>query len=140
MAEQDVINLLRENIEAFNAGDRTRFGDTLTQDSVYTEHATQRRASGRDECINMVLGWRQAFPDAKGTIQNIFASGDKVVAEILWQGTHTGDLEGAAGTIPATGKRVQLPSTMVSNAEGGMLKDTHHYFDMMTLLKQLGAV
>ena len=139
MAEQDVIKLFRENIEAFNAGDRTRFGNTLTQDSVYSELATQRRASGRDECINTMMGWRQAFSDANGTIQNIFASGDKVVAEILWQGTQTGDLEGAAGTIPATGKRVQLPATMVSISEGGLLKETHHYFDMMSLLQQLGA-
>ena len=140
MMEQDVITLLRENIEAFNAGDATRIGTTLADGAVYDERGTQRRVQGRDEIVQTVLGWREAFPDAQGTIQNIFASGDRAVAEILWQGTHSGDLMGPTGTISATGKRIQVPATMVVTTEGGKIKENHHYFDMMTLLQQIGAV
>ena len=139
MAGQDVINLLKENIEAFNAGDTNRFGGTLAEDGVYDEKGTQRRVSGKTEIVNTTFGWRQAFPDAKGTIQNIFASGNQAVAEILWEGTHTGDLPGPGGTIPATGKRIKVPASMLVTAEGGKLKETHHYFDMMTMLQQLGV-
>ena len=86
------------------------------------------------------MGWRRAIPDAKGTMQNIFARGNRVVAEIPWEGTHTGPLEGPGGTIPATGKSIKVPASMVATTEGDKLKEVHHYFDLMTLLQQIGAV
>ncbi len=140
MAEQDVINLVRENINAFSAGDFQRFGATLAEDAVYEEHATRRRVQGREENVALAQGWKKAFPDAKGSITSIFASGDKVIAEITWEGIQTGDLVGPQGAIPATGKSVRLGAAYVSSVEGGKLKETHHYFDMMTMLQQLGVV
>ena len=140
MAEQDVINLVRENIEAFNANDMDRFGATLADDSVYEELATQRRVEGPDEIVKVMEAWKQSFPDGNGTIQSIFASGNRVVAEITWEGTHQGDLVGPQGTIPASGKRVQVAASFVATEEGGKLKEVRHYFDLMTLLQQIGAL
>jgi hypothetical protein len=85
------------------------------------------------------MDWRQAFPDAKGTIQKITASGNTVTAEILWEGTHKGPLASLAGAIPATGKRVQMRAVQVATVQGGKLKQTNHYFDLMTMLQQIGA-
>ena len=139
MVQQDAIKVVRESIEAFNAGDTKRFSNTLSSDAVYEEFATQRRVSGRDEIVKAVMGWRQAFPDAKGAISHIVASGNTVTMEITWEGTQRGPLVGAAGTIPATGKRVKVPAAQVVIVEGGKLKSTRHYFDMMTLMQQLGV-
>ena len=140
MTQQDVGALLRENIAAFSAGDMGRFGATLADDSVYDEFSTQRKVQGRDEQVKIATEWRQAFPDATGTIQNVFASGDQAVAEILWEGTQTGDMAGPEGTIPASGKPVSVRASMVVRAEGGRLKESRHYFDLMTLLRQIGAI
>ena len=138
MAEQDAINLLRENLDAFNAGDTNRLGATLADDAVYDEKGTQRRVQNRDEVVKVTFGWRQAFHDAHGAIQNIFGSGNQAVAEIVWEGTHSADMSGPGGGKPANGKRVRVPANMVVTTEGGRLKETHHYFDMMTMLQQLG--
>jgi steroid delta-isomerase-like uncharacterized protein len=91
----------------------------------------------RDEEVDLTRGWRQAFPDARGTIRNIFASGDQVVAEITWEGTHKGDLDGPTGKIAASGKRISVPASMVAKVRDGEIAESHHYFDMGTLVDQI---
>ncbi|MBM3925997.1 MAG: ester cyclase [SAR202 cluster bacterium] len=140
MTQQDVTRVLKENIEAFNAGDWQRFKATLTQDSVYEETGTQRRIQGADEIVKADQEWRKAFHDARGTIRNIFASGNSVVAEITWEGTHRGAIQMPGNSIPASGKRVKLPASMVATVQGGKIKETRHYFDMVTMLQQVGAM
>ena len=140
MAEQDIISLVREYVEAFNVNDLNREGATLTDDSIYQELFTQSRVQGRDEVIKVEQEWKQAFPDAKGTIQSIIASGNQAAAEITWEGTHLGDLVAPGGTIPASGKRIQVQASLVFTSEGGKLKEIHHYADFMTFLQQIGAM
>ncbi len=140
MAEQDIINLIREQIDAQGAGDDNRFGATVTDDFIYNELGTQRRVQGRQEVIEIARAWRQIFPDVKGTVQNIFVSGNQAVAETTWDGTFQGNMVTPGGTIPATGRRMQdFPIAFVFTAEGDRLKEARVYFDMMSLLQQIGA-
>ena len=67
------------------------------------------------------------------------ASGNTAVLEVTWKGTHTGPLVTAAGTIPASGKSQETPAAIFFVFEGGKIKASRHYFDSMTLLKQIGA-
>ncbi len=138
--EQDVSRVVRENIEAFNAGDFTRFGGTLTPDTVYEEFATQRKLQGKEPVIELNREWKKAFPDAKGTIRSLLCDGNKAIAEIVWEGTHKGTLSGPGGELPATGKRVKVPASYICTVQGGKIKEARHYFDMMTLLQQVGAM
>ena len=140
MAEQDLIRLARESIDAFNAGDWDRVRAILAPDSIDDEVATGRRSEGADQIIQNSQGWRTAFPDARGTVTSAAASGNTVTLEITWEGTQDGALEGPAGTIPASGKRVSMRAVQVLTFEGEQIKESHHYFDMMTLLQQIGAV
>lgn len=140
MAEQDLIQVARENIAAFEAGDWERFKATMTANPVYQEFATGRRIEGEEQIVQANQGWKNAFPDVKGTIDNAVASGNTVTLEITWTGTNTGPLEGPNGSMPATSKSVTVPAAMVLTFEGEKIKEDHHYFDMMSLLQQLGAV
>jgi ketosteroid isomerase-like protein len=45
----------------------------------------------------------------------------------------------AAGTIPASGKHQETPAAVFYAFAGGKIKASRHYFDAMTLLKQIGA-
>ncbi len=140
MAEQELIKIARDNIDAFNAGDWDRFKASMTADSTEHEVGTQQHLQGPDQIIQNGQAWKRAFPDAKGTITTAIASGTTVMLEISWVGTHTGPLEGPAGTIPASGKHQVTPAAMVLTFEGDKIKENHHYFDVMTLLQQIGAV
>ena len=140
MAEQDLIRLAREGIDAFNAGDWERFKATLTPNSIDDEVATGQRTQGPDQIAQNAQGWKQAFPDARGTVTSAVASGNTATLEITWEGTHTGTLEGPGGSIPPSGKRVAMRAVQVITFEGDKVKENHHYFDMMTLLQQIGAI
>src|SRR5439155_16086368 len=56
-----------------------------------------------------------------------------------WEGTQTGPLAGPGGTIPPSGKRQVTRAAFIATVEQGRIKDACQYFDMMTLLQQLGA-
>jgi hypothetical protein len=58
-------------------------GATLADDVAYNELGTQRRIQGRQALINLQQEWRQVFPDVKGTLQNIFVSGNQALAEMI---------------------------------------------------------
>ena len=139
MAEQDAIRIARENIEAFNAGDWQRVKATLAPDSVYDEVGTQRRLQGVDQIIEAFKGWRQAMPDVKGTVTNAVVSGNTVTQEITWEGTQTGPLVGPGGTIPPSGKRQVTRAAWIGTIQGDKITESRQYFDMMSLLQQLGA-
>jgi steroid delta-isomerase-like uncharacterized protein len=136
----DKMRQAREGVDAFSAGDWERFKAPLSSDAVYDELATQRRVQGPNAIVELGKGWKQAFPDAKGTIGKAIESGDTVVLEITWEGTHTGPLVGAQGTIPPTRKKVRIPAVEVVSFKGDKVVETKHYFDQMTMLAQLGVL
>ena len=140
MAEDEAIRLAREGVEGFGAGDWDRQRALSTPDVVYYEPATGRRVEGVEEFIRVGQAWKAAFPDARGTITNALASGETAVLEITWEGSQTGDLETANGTIPATGRRVTFPAVQIVEVAGGKVRETRHYFDLMGMLQQLGVV
>ncbi len=139
MAEDALLRIAREGVEAFSAGDWQRLRAILAPDAVYFEPATQRRVQGVDQIVEANEGWRRAFPDARGTVTKALASGDTVVLEITWEGTQTGPVQTPGGSIPPSGKQVTLPAVQVITVQGDRLKENRHYFDMLGLLQQIGA-
>ena len=140
MAGEDLIRIAQDNLAAFNSANWDRFKASMTPNSVYEELATQRRIQGADDIVAANQGWKTAFPDAKGTETSVVASGNVVVQEITWAGTNSGPMETPNGTMPATGKSATVRAVMVSTFEGDKIKETHHYFDMMSMLQQLGVM
>ena len=56
-----------------------------------------------------------------------------------WNGTHTGPLTTAEGTIPASGKHQETPAAFFFTFTGDKIEQSRHYFDSLTLLKQIGV-
>lgn len=137
----DLIALARENVEAFNDGDWDRFRATLADDSVYEEPGTQRKVEGPDAITELNAGWKAAFFDANGTVTDAFACGDRVAVQITWEGTQSGSLGLPGGAeVPATNKRVTIQACQVARMADGKIAETTHYFDVLGMLEQLGAL
>ena len=134
-----MIKIAREQVDAFNSGDWERVRAGLAPDARYHELGTQREIEGPDQIVDLFKGWKQAFPDAVGTVTSAIASGDKAALEVTWKGTHTGPLTTAAGTIPASGKSQVTPAGYFMTFVGDKIKEGRHYFDSLTLLEQIGA-
>ena len=96
MAEQDLIRLACENVEAYNVGNWQRLKALLAPDVVYHEVGSQRRLQGADQLIEAYQGWKQFAPNGMGTVTKALTSGNSVALEVTWTGTHTGSLVGQA--------------------------------------------
>jgi steroid delta-isomerase-like uncharacterized protein len=140
MSEQNLSGIARDLIDAFNAGNGERFKKQLTASVVYDEIGTNRKFQGADAWLQVWEHWRNAFPDLNGTITNAVACGNTVVQEITWQGTHSGPLSLPGGTIPPSGKRQITRTSLVLVFEDGKVKESRIYFDMLSLLQQIGAI
>jgi len=135
----DAVAIARQNVDLYNAADWDRFKALLAPGATYEELSTQRRL-GVDETIEAFKEWKRAFPDSKGTITKSIASGDDVVLEVTWNGTQTGEMRGPLGTVPPSGKRVNVRAVQVIKVQGDKIAGAQHYFDLMTLLQQIGAL
>ena len=139
LTADEMVKIARKQIDAFNNGDWEQLRALLASDSRYDELGTERKIEGPEKIVELFKGWKMAFPDAVGTVTSAVASGDKAALEVTWTGTHTGPLGTAEGTIPASGKRQETPAAIFFAFEGEKVKTSRHYFDSMTLLKQIGA-
>ena len=135
----NVIEIAKASITAYNDKDWSKAKDMLAADAVYDEKGTHRRIQGDGNIIDAFQGWANAFPDSKATFVSEFGSGDTAVLELVWKGVHTGPLQTPTGIIPASNKPVEMPACQVIQVEGGKIKSASHYFDMLTMLTQIGA-
>ena len=129
----------RAIVDAHNASDWAGAKNTLAPDSVYEEYGTQRRIEGSDAIVTVLQAWKTAFPDVKGTVNKALANGDTVNLEVTWRGTHSGPLETPNGSLPASGKSFTLVTAWSMDVQNGKIKNSRHYFDILTLLQQIGA-
>lgn len=76
-----------------------------------------------------------AFPDMQAIEEDLFADGDKVVTRRTLRGTHQGALMGVA----PTGKVVTAGGIWLSHLRNGKIVEQWVYFDLLGLLRQIGA-
>ncbi len=140
LAPQTRIRIAKAPYEAYNAKDWEQVRAATTTDFVYEEVVLGRRTNGIAETIELWKGWAQAFPDSVATVRSAHASDDGTVTlEITWTGTHRGPLQTPAGPIAATGKRIEIPSCAVVELKGDKASAQRHYFDLATMLRQIGV-
>ena len=136
----NIIEIVKASITAYNDKNWSKAKDVLAADAVYDEKGTHRRIQGAGEIIEAWQGWAEAIPDSKATFMREFASGDTAIFELVWKGVHTGPLQTPTGTIPASNKPIEIPACQVVQVADGKVKRVSHYFDMLTLLTQVGAM
>jgi steroid delta-isomerase-like uncharacterized protein len=135
------VDIARASVECFNAGDFDRLRSLLASDSYEEELSTQRRLEGADAQVEVAREWRQAFPDGHGTIERQCVDGNTVALEIIWEGTQSGAMATPDGQeLPPSNRRASVKACQVIDVEDGKIVATRHYFDLMTLLQQIGVM
>jgi steroid delta-isomerase-like uncharacterized protein len=137
---QALIDAAKASIVAYNDKNWDAVTKAVTTDVEYDEVGTNRKLHGTSDVIAAWKGWGTALPDSKATIEAAHVSGNTVTLELTWHGTHTGPLQTAAGEIPATGKKIEVRAVQIVDlTPDGKTRRVRHYFDMATLLSQLGV-
>jgi steroid delta-isomerase-like uncharacterized protein len=137
---QQALQIGQALLEAFNDANWPRFREMLAPEVIYEETGTGRRLEGVEAYMTALEGWKRAFPDARCTIRHSMASGDTAVFELVWEGTHSGPLEGPGGAIPASGKRIRVPAALASSVQSEKAISIRHYLDVLALMQQIGAI
>lgn len=81
--------------------------------------------------------YMQAFPDLRFEVQDMLASGDKVVARFRATGTQDGGFMG----MPASGRHVDVEGIdIIRFADDGLAHEHWGLFDALGMMQQLGAI
>lgn len=70
----------------------------------------------------------------------MIGSDDYAVVEFIGRGTNTGPLATPQVEVPATGHKVEIPFCDVHRIEDGKITNGRSYFDMATMMRQLGLL
>ncbi len=134
------VDAARSLITAYNAADWNRLEALMTPDSRYDEFGTGRRAQGGHEIAELFKGWKRAMPDSEGTVTTAVDGGDTAVLEVTWNGTFTGPWATPDGDVEPTGRHQTSRACVVLVFDGDRVKESHQYFDSMSLMQQLGML
>ena len=129
-----VSELLDRFVDLFNAGRYEEAEADFAPGGYSEEIGTGRRLTIKEATAN-ARAWKEAFPDARGTITNKIVAGNKGAAEIVWRGTNRGSLMGN----PATGRSVEVRAVVVIDTDGTKITRSSHYIDVAGMTAQLGG-
>ena len=135
-----VVDIAKAQVVAYNQKDWNAVADVLAPGCVYDEVGTQRRIHGVDDIMTAWRGWATALPDSNASFDNVSVSGNTVTLEITWRGTQNGPLQTPGGQLPPSGRKMEIRACQVVDVADGKVQAVRHYFDMATLLQQLGAL
>ena len=122
--------------EVFNGGNLDLADQLYAPDYVLHDPSIPEDLHGPEgikQYATMSLG---AFPDARVTVEDQVAEGDKVVARWTATGTHTGDLMG----IPPKGRRIEISGITISRFSGGKIAEDWYQSDDLGMMQQFGVI
>jgi steroid delta-isomerase-like uncharacterized protein len=140
MSDQENIKAAQSFFDAWNQGDLNK-SNAYEADNFMAEspgapgpmNSTQNRA--------YIQNFFTAFPGSKFEIVRTIVQGDFVVINWKITGKNNGPLRAPSGaSIPATGKTSTLVGSTTAQVKNGKVVYSWGYFDMASLLGQLGLL
>jgi steroid delta-isomerase-like uncharacterized protein len=120
----------------WTAHDMDRLLPLFTEDLVYEDVTMGAVSRSAAELRVFGEGFFSALPDVTFELTSACADGIRGAAEWIMRGTHKGDFPG----VPATGRRVEVRGASAFDFRGDKISRCSDYWDMATLLKQLGVM
>src|SRR5713101_1995711 len=119
-------------------------GDLAVADEIYAEEFVVRtlgglRKTGPARQKDVITRWRTAFPDYRDTVVGMVAEGDRVAAQVIFSGTHTGLFEyESMGPWAPTGRSVRCWEFFVYRVVDGKIVEVSAVWDRLDFMRQLG--
>jgi steroid delta-isomerase-like uncharacterized protein len=131
-AEKEVVRRL------FAANDAQRYElvSDLVSDDVVLHTPIPVPAAGREGLMQLLYGFREAFPTQRTELHQLIAEGDTVVVLHTHHATHGGPFMGQ----PPTGRQVAVFGLEAFRFEDGKIAEYWHQDDLFGLLGQLGML
>lgn len=134
-----MLEIVRRHLAAFSSSDWSDMKSVVVSDVVYEDKARRQRAIGAGQYLLAAQAWKTAFPDLRCAMTRGHTGIDHAIVEVEWVGTHSGPLDGPFGSLSASYRRARFSSAMVVLFRESRIAECGHYYDLFTLLAQLGA-
>jgi steroid delta-isomerase-like uncharacterized protein len=136
MGVQDNEAIVRRLLdEAYNKRNLAIGDELLADDCVF--HALPKAIQGIEAWKIYAAAFLTAFPDdLQVTVEDSFATANKVAARWTARGTHRGPLRG----IAPTGKEVRWIGVALYYFSGGKIKEVWGLNDALGMIQQIGAI
>jgi steroid delta-isomerase-like uncharacterized protein len=149
MTAEANMNLIRRFWQASERGSIAEMIAFWAPDAInhggQTAHAQRQPPAGPEGLKGVFNSLLTAFPDRKYLIEDLIATGDKVVCRLTVSGTHQGVPEipvegGMLMTIPPTGKAYTVQQIHIFRIENGQIGEHWAVRDDLGMMQQLGVV
>jgi len=122
--------------EVFTKGDLPVCNELISDNIRFHDPACGGTKMGLKLFKEMENSYKQAFPDKKAKIDEIFVLEDRVVVRWTVSATHSGELKGS----PASDNKIQVGGISIYRFENGKIAEVWQNWDRLGLLEQIGEV
>lgn len=120
--------------EIWNKGALEASKEVFTKD--YLGHLPIMTVHGAAEFKDMVKIYLAAFPDVHLTVEDAFATGDRVTVRWISRGTHLGTMMG----IPPSKNQIEVMGISIFRMDEGKVAEEWEGFDTLGMMQQIGAI
>jgi steroid delta-isomerase-like uncharacterized protein len=136
MLKESILALARRSFdEIWNNGNLGVADELFSPDYVNHDPVSPEVPPGPEGVKQIAKMYRRAFPDLRFTIEEMLATGDKVITRWTGEGTHRAPLRG----LPASGRQVRITGISIHRIAGGRIVETWVNWDTLGMMEQLGA-
>ncbi len=132
--EEENKELARKMFEALGKEDFETYKELLAPDYAYYFPSRSTKPMSLEETIEIRKMLQKAFPDISWSMEELIATGDKVIMRFIERGTHKGEYMG----IPATGNKYENSGILISRIENGKVVEQWEELDLLGLMQQIG--
>ena len=116
-------------------GDLSRISEFYA-DHFTTDYPMTQWGTGLEGIKKLAEAQRQAFPDYRENIDELYDAGEDIVVVLTIRGTNTGPMEG----MEPTGKQVEFRDVTICRVEAGKIVKQSGLSDYFTVYHQLGLI
>lgn len=135
MGEEESIAVIRGALEAVNTRAFDGAGEFIAPGFVRHDLAGAYPGVTGADVVDFLSEVVRGAPDLRLTIEDIFASGDRVAVRLTLEGTHEGPLFGREGT----GQRFVMNQVNIYRFESGKIAETWQLADIAGFMSQIGG-
>jgi steroid delta-isomerase-like uncharacterized protein len=124
--------IVRRYVELWSTGNLGLADEVFAADFV--DHTHPEQAPGPESVKQEVMAFREGFPDARVTIEQMIGEGDMVAFRFVMRGTHLGMFAG----FPPTGKEDVLTGVDFIRLADGKMVELWSTQETLSWAQQLG--
>lgn len=136
MNENEMREMFKEWVEAWNAADEERVRALYSPNAVLYQAPVKKTLVGLDHIIARMRAFTDSLEDTQLTVRDLHVAGDTAILELTVAGSHTGSFL----DHEPTGRRFDIDSCLIFKVENGKIVKHTTYLDTASMLRALGLV